>query len=213
LDPGTAPTDTATEAPTETPTSTEQPTATPRQEPPAVEPPDFMELLPKQHLKGTEETPNANFVRLDWDWYLSHYDTEVRFGVTSEEDWTLEANAGNLNERPPPQYRLLHTSVGKTIQTAGGIANFIPEYPNLGPELIRQCGIEMLNESGNADSRATYTGVDNAEIEDTVAYAPPGISFFLSGLMSIALTINSRTMTPKALTNFQIRRFITETVE
>ena len=46
--------------------------------------------------QGTEETPNANFVRVDWDWYLSHDDTDMRFGTMNDEDWTLEVNAGNL---------------------------------------------------------------------------------------------------------------------
>jgi hypothetical protein len=138
-----------------------------------------MELLPKRHLKGTEETPNANFVRVDWDWYLSHYDSEMEFEVTSEEDWTLEANAGNLNKRPPPKYRLLHTPVGSTIQVAGIIANIIPEFPNLGPELVRQCGLQMVNESGNEDSRAGYMSKQTAEITEIVSYAKPGFTFFI----------------------------------
>ena len=145
--------DQGAETPTDTQTHTVTPTATPRDEAPSVDLPAYMEVLPKQHLKGTEETANANFVRVDWDWYLSHYDTQMEFGATSEEDWTLEANAGNLNERPPPKYRLLHTPVESTIQVAGIIANFIPEFPNLGPELVRQCGLEMINESGKKASQ------------------------------------------------------------
>jgi hypothetical protein len=171
--------DQGTETPTATPTPTESPTATPGQGAPSVDPPAYMELLPKEHLKGTEETPNANFVRVDWDWYLSNYDTEMQFGATSEENWTLEANAGNLNERPPPKYRLLHTPVGVTIQTAGIVANIIPEFPNLGPELVSQCGMEMINESGNADSRATYTGQETAPIEEILTYAAPGYMYFI----------------------------------
>jgi hypothetical protein len=85
-----------TDTPTETPMPTESPTATPREEAPNVDAPAYMELLPKQHLKGTEETSNANFVRVDWDWYLSHYDTDMRFGIMNDEEGTLEANAGNL---------------------------------------------------------------------------------------------------------------------
>jgi len=168
-----------TETPTATPTPTESPTATPREEAPAVDPPSYMDLLPKPHLKGTEETPDATFVRIDWDWYLSHYDTEMQFGITSEEDWTLEANAGNLNDTPPPKYRLLHTPVGSTIQVAGVIANVIPEFPNLGPELVRQCGLEMVNESGQEGSRAGYTSNQTAEVAEIVSYAKPGFTFFI----------------------------------
>ena len=168
-----------TDTPTATPTPTESPTATPREGAPAVDPPAYMDLLPKPHLKGTEETSNANFVRVDWDWYLTHYDTEMQFGATSEEDWTLEANAGNLNERPPPTYRVLHSPVGTTIQVAGIIANFIPEFPNLGPELVRQCGLEMMNESGMKASRADYTANQTAEVAEIVSYATPGYTFFI----------------------------------
>ena len=168
-----------TDTPTDTPKPTVTPTATPGEEAPNVDPPAYMELLPKQHLKGTDETPNANFVRVDWDWYLSNYDTEMQFGATSEEDWTLEANAGNLNERPPPQYRLLHTPVGTTIQTAGIVANIIPLFPNLGPELVRQCGMEMVTESGYDDSRATYSGAESAQVTEIISYASPGITFFI----------------------------------
>ena len=58
----------------DTPTPTVSPTATLREEAPNVEPPPYMDLLPKQHLKGTEDTPHASFGRVDRDWYLSHYD-------------------------------------------------------------------------------------------------------------------------------------------
>jgi hypothetical protein len=173
------PTDTPTPTAVDTTTPTESPTATPRPEPPAVDAPDFIELLPRKHLKGTEETPNANFVRVDWDWYLSHYDTEMRFGASRNEDWTLEANAGNLNETPPPQYRLLHTPVGTAIQTAGAIANLIPWFPNLGPELVRQCGMEMEPENGGSPPRADYTDVDTAEVDEIISYAAPGFTFFV----------------------------------
>jgi hypothetical protein len=138
-----------------------------------------MDLLPKPHLKGTEETPEAIFSRVDWNWYLSNYDTEMRFGASSNEDWTLEANAGNLNDTPPPQYRLLHTPVGTTIQTAGAIANVIPSFPNLGPELVHQCGMEMNTEKGGSPPRADYTDIDNAEVNEIISYAAPGFTFFL----------------------------------
>jgi hypothetical protein len=189
--------DQGTDTPTTTPTSTMSPTATPREEAPNVDPPPYMDLLPKQHLKGTDKTPNANFVRVDWDWYLSHYDTEMQFGATSEENWTLEANAGNLTKHPPPQYRLLHTPIGATIQMAGLIANIIPLFPNLGPELVRQCGFEMINESGHDDSRARNNVDKSAEIDDIVAYGAPGITYFIGiniGNLKKALQDNEQAM-------------------
>ena len=56
------PPDTASETATETAIPTESPTATPRQEPPDVEPPAYMDLLPKPHLKGTDETDRKSVV-------------------------------------------------------------------------------------------------------------------------------------------------------
>jgi hypothetical protein len=88
--------DQGTDTPTATPTPTESPTATPREETPNVDPPPSMDFLPKQHLKGTEEMPNANFVHVDRDWCFSHYDTDLGFGTMNDEDWTLEVNARNL---------------------------------------------------------------------------------------------------------------------
>jgi hypothetical protein len=189
------PTDTASDTPTEPAIPTESPTETPREKPPDVYPPAYMDLLPKPHLKGTEETPNANFVRVDWDWYLSNYDTEMRFGATSNEDWTLEANAGNLTKHPPPQYRLLHTPVGATIQNAALVTNIIPLFPDLGPELVRQCGFEMINESGHDESRARYAGVDSSIVDEILGYAAPGITYFIGvdiERLNEALTTNDK---------------------
>jgi len=88
--------DQVTETPTPTQTPTASPTATPREEATNVDPQPSMDFLPKQHLKGIEETPNANFVHVDRDWCLSHYDTDLGFGTINDEDWTFEVNAGNL---------------------------------------------------------------------------------------------------------------------
>ena len=172
-----------TPAPTETasPTSTE--TASPTEtEPPApddVARPDYLDLLPRRHLKGTDETPNANFLRLDWQWYLEHYDTPMRFGITSDENWTLEANSGNLYEKSPPKYRILHTPVGATIQQGRILANILPEFPNLGPEIVQQCGFEVKSENRNDGSRAQYVGPESATVEEVISYAKPGVTIFV----------------------------------
>jgi hypothetical protein len=39
--------------------------------------------------------------------------------------------------------------------------------------------MEMINESGNADSQATYTGQETAQIEEIVTYAAPGYMYFI----------------------------------
>ncbi len=169
-------TPTETDTPTGTPTETGTPT--PREEPPAVEPLDFMDLLPATHLKGTERTENANFVRIDWEWYLQHYEMPMRFGAASNEDWTLAVNDGNFST-PPPKYRLLHTPVGTTLQMGGLVANLLPQFPNLGPELVRQCGFEMVNEAGQDDSRAHHVGAESATIDQVLSYAAPGMTYFI----------------------------------
>jgi hypothetical protein len=37
----------------------------------------------------------------------------------------------------------------------------------------------MINESGNADSRATYTGQETAPVEEILTYAAPGYMYFI----------------------------------
>ena len=169
------PTDTAT--PTDS--STESPIETERRGPGDVPRPSYLDLLPRRHLKGTENTPNAFFRRIDWSWYLNQYEKPMRFGVASEENWTLKANAGNLYEKKPPQYRILHTSIGTTIQQGKIVANILPQYPNLGPEIVEQCGFKIENESGNKDSRAQYVGPERATVKEVIAYAKPGVTYFV----------------------------------
>lgn len=162
---GETPTETVTNTPTNTetgtPTDTEEPTLT-ENKPVNVTKPAYLDPLPKRHLKGTENTPDSFFLRLDWEWYLQHYDTPMRFGKASEAEWTLEANAGNLVDREPPAYAPLQTPVGAAIQEGKLIAKILPQFPNLGPELVQQCGFEMVTESGTSESRAEYVGPNAA---------------------------------------------------
>jgi len=173
----TTPAPTGTASPTST--GTASPTETEPSPPDDVARPDYLDLLPRRHLKGTDETPNANFLRLDWQWYLEHYDTPMRFGATSDENWTLEANSGNLYEKSPPQYRLLHTPVGTTIQQGKILANILPEFPNLGPEIVQQCGFEVKNENKNNGPHARYVGPESATVEEVISYSKPGITIFV----------------------------------
>jgi hypothetical protein len=39
--------------------------------------------------------------------------------------------------------------------------------------------MEMVTESGNDDSRATYTGAESAQVTEIISYASPGITFFI----------------------------------
>jgi hypothetical protein len=103
----------------------------------------------------------------------------MRFGATSDEDWNLQVRDGNLFEKSPPQYRLLHTSIGSTIQMGSIIADILPSFPNLGPEIIQQCGFKIINDSGQKDSRAQYVGPDSAIVKEVMSYAKPGVTFFI----------------------------------
>ena len=167
------------EDPTSTSTASPTPTEPERQGPGDMTRPGYMDLLPRRHLKGTENTPNANFLRLDWQWYLKHYDTPMRFGAASDEDWNLKVRDGNLFEKAPPKYRILHTPIGATIQMASVVADILPGFPNLGPEIVQQCGFEMTNNSGQEDSRARYLGPESATVKEVIGYVKPGVTFFI----------------------------------
>ena len=76
--------ETATERPTRTPTATDAATPTETEQyadsPGDVKIPPYIELLPEKHLGGTERTDNANFVRVDWEWYLRMRDEPMQIG-------------------------------------------------------------------------------------------------------------------------------------
>jgi hypothetical protein len=164
-------TETATESPTRTPTATDAPTPTETDQyadsPGDVEIPRYIELLPEKHLGGTERTDNANFVRVDWEWYLRMREEPMQFGAAAESDWTLEPTEENF--ATAPEYDILKGPVNAILTTAFVIENIIGEFPNAGPEILRQCGLQ-----GSDDGQS-----GNPEVEEVVSYAKPGVTYFV----------------------------------
>ena len=163
--------ETATESPTRTPTATDAPTPTETDQyadsPGDVEIPRYIELLPEKHLGGTDRTDNASFLRVDWEWYLEARDKPMEFGATGEEDWTLKPTEENFANAP--KYKIIKAPVNAVLVVAYLLENVIANFPNAGPEILRQCGLTS-DSSGN---QAT------SEIDEIVSYTTPGVMHFL----------------------------------
>jgi len=164
----------SSETPTESPTGTDTDTATRTSteteyadSPGDIEIPRYIELLPDKHLGGTERTDNANFVRVDWEWYLRMREEPMEFGAAAKSDWTLEPTEENF--ATAPEYDILKGPVNAVLTTAFIIENIIGEFPNAGPEILRQCGLE-----GAEDDQG-----GNPEVEEVISYAQPGVMYFV----------------------------------
>ena len=164
-------TETATERPNGSATGTDASTPTEPDQyadsPGDVEIPRYIELLPEKHLGGTERTDNANFCRVDWEWYLQMRDEPMRFGAAAEANWTLEPTEENF--ATAPAYDILKGPVNAVLVTALIIEDIIGKFPNAGPEILRQCGL-----GGSENGRS-----GNPEIEEVISYARPGVVYFV----------------------------------
>ena len=160
--------------PTETPDSTATPTETaeptPRDEPRNVDTPLYMDLLPRPHLKGTDGaySDNATFTKVDWEWYLQMRETVPKFGPTSDEYWSFKPVQGNRERAPSAD--ILKTPVYGTLVTARAVEDVVfDSFPDLGPELERQCGFQA--EEGERE---------NARVVDEVLdYYKPSVTYFI----------------------------------
>ena len=163
--------ETATESPTRTPTATNAPTPTETEQyadsPGDVEIPRYIELLPEKHLGGTERTDDAVFLRIDWEWYLRMRDEPMEFGAAAESDWTLEPTEENF--ATAPEYDILKGPVNATLTLSYLVEEIVGGFPNAGPEILAQCGLESPEESTGS------SGV----VEEIVSYAEPGVMYFL----------------------------------
>jgi hypothetical protein len=160
------PTATDKPTPTETPTPTEEPT--PRQEPPNVAPPLWLLLLTREHLDNTGEfSDQSGFMRMDWEWYLEMRSTSPEWGPTGDESWTFEVTEENAGTVPSadilktPQYGAIITAFNAEV----GVFNF----PNLGPEMERQCG--MAAEAGEREAARV--------VDEVVTYHSPNVTIFI----------------------------------
>ena len=160
-----------TDTPIETPTGADTPTVTETADyadsPGDIDVPQYIELLPDKHVGGTERTDNANFFRVDWKWYMETRNKEMRFGATDEEDWRLKPTDENFANAP--KYKILRGPVNAVLVIAYNIENVIGSFPNAGPEVLQQCGIEATESGENSEPN----------VKEVVSYATPGVTYLI----------------------------------
>jgi hypothetical protein len=91
----------------------------------------------------------------------------MEFGAAAKSDWTLKPTEENF--ATAPEYDILKGPVNAVLTTAFIIENIIGEFPNAGPEILRQCGLE-----GAEDDQGS-----NPEVEEVISYAQPGVMYFV----------------------------------
>jgi len=186
---------TETPDPTATPTETAEPT--PRDEPRNVDTPLYMDLLPRPHLKGTDGafSDNATFTKVDWEWYLQMRETVPKFGPTSDEYWSFNAAQGNRERAPSAD--ILKTPVYGALVTVRIAENVVfGSFPDLGPELERQCGLQA--EAGKRE--------DARVVDEVLSYYKPNMTYFIGAdtdAVREALEGNERRDYDDGVTNYQ----------
>ena len=186
---------TETPDPTATPTETAEPT--PRDEPRGVDTPLYMDLLPRPHLKGTDGaySENATFTKVDWKWYLQMRETVPKFGPTSDESWSFRPSDGNFQRAPSAD--ILKTPVYGALVTVRIVEDVVfGSFPNLGPELERQCGFQA-EEGKQEDARV---------VDEVLNYYKPNMTYFIGAdtdAVRDALEGNERREYDGGVTNYQ----------
>ncbi|PSP80424.1 hypothetical protein BRC88_06915 [Halobacteriales archaeon QS_4_69_225] len=169
-EPTDAPTDTPTETPTpaeEKPSPTEDGQNDPETDAPSINPPLWMKLLPRKNLINESGDTTSTFARVDWKWYFQMRDTSPNWGPTSDEDWTFAPTRDN--QKNPPSADILKTPAWGTV-LAGLNTNAVVEYfPNLGPEIARQCGL-TADEGEREETRI---------IDEVLTFANPTVALFI----------------------------------
>jgi hypothetical protein len=128
-----------------------------------------MLLLPRKHL-GDPETPGSAtsvFTLVDWEWYLSMRTTTPEWGPAGDEIWSFAPTTPNLEE--VPEEDIFITPQWGALITGFNVEGNVSEFPNLGPEMIRQCGLRA-DEGEREDARV---------VDEVVAYNNPTMTLFI----------------------------------
>ena len=180
-DAGQAGTPESTDAPTATPTETPTPTEE-EQEPtptdddqddsetdaPNINPPLWIKLLPRKNLANESGDTTSVFARVDWEWYLQMRDNSPNWGPTSNEDWTFAPTTDNSTN--PPSADILKTpDWGVLLAGLSTIGVVVEVFPNLGPEIARQCGL-TADEGEREEARV---------IDEVLTFANPGVTMLI----------------------------------
>ena len=161
--------DDATSTPTETPTSTATAEPTPREDPPNVDPPLWLKLLPRDHLDNAGAySDGARFMRVDWEWYLGMRSTIPEWGPAGDQIWSFKPTRANL-EIVPSADILKTPQWGAWTATFNAEAGVFEPFKNLGPEMERQCGLAA--EEGEREAARV--------VNDVVTYTTPNVTIFV----------------------------------
>jgi hypothetical protein len=173
-----AATDTTTETATAEPTPTDEPT--PQENPPDLDPPLWLNLIPLNYFGDEDEyTERMAFQRVDWEWYLQMRETTPEWGTAGNEIWSFAPTGANF--RLVPSTDIVKTPHYGTLLTTLNIEDTVlGEFPTLGPEIERQCGLaadndereqtRIVNEVVNytVPNVTIFIGVDTDAIHDTL---------------------------------------------
>ncbi len=180
---GDASTPVATDTPTETataePTLTEEPT--PRENPPNLDSPLWLKLIPLDYFNEEGEyTKRMAFQRVDWEWYLQMRETTLEWGTAGDEIWSFAPTKANF--RLVPSMDILKTPHYGALITMLNIEDIVfGEFPTVGPEIERQCGLaadkgereqaRVVDEVVNygVPNLTTFIGMDTDAVHDALA--------------------------------------------
>jgi hypothetical protein len=176
-------TPTETSTPTSTPTVTAEPT--PREDPPNVDPPLWLKLIPRDHLDNAGEySDGARFIRVDWEWYLGMRSTSPEWGPAGDQIWSFKPTRANV--KIVPSADILKTPQWGAWTAAFNVEAGVFRFPNLGPEMERQCGLAA--EEGEREPARV--------VDDVVTYTTPNVTIFVGAdtdAVHEALADNKRT--------------------
>jgi hypothetical protein len=154
------------ETPTETSTPTPEPT--PREDPPNVDPPLWLKLLPRDHLDNEGEYSEAAiFHRVDWEWYLGMRSTSPEWGPAGDQIWSFKPTRRNVEIVPSAD--ILKTPQWGAYLAALNVEGSVFQFPNLGPEMERQLGLAA--EEGEREAARV--------VDNVVSYYTPAVTIFV----------------------------------
>ena len=173
-----AATNTSTATATAEPTPTDEPT--PRKNPPDLDPPLWLNLIPLDYFNDEGEYAEwMAFRRVDWEWYLQMRETTPEWGAAGDEIWSFLPSRSNF--KLVPSTDILKTPHYGALLATLNVESGVFDFPVLGPEMERQCGLtaddgereqarvvdEVIDHS--TPNVTTFIGADTDAVHDALA--------------------------------------------
>jgi len=167
---GDAPTPAAKDTQTGTATAEPTPTkeSTPRENPPNIDPPLWLKLIPFDYFDDEGKyTESLKFQRVGWKWYLQMRETTPEWGTAGDEIWSFLPSESNLKLSPPAD--ILKTPHYGALLATLGVESGVFDFPALGPEMERQCGL-TADDGEREDARV---------VDEIINYTTPNVMTFI----------------------------------